>query len=331
MDSFDHYAVASFGNKWSAINSGNPGGGGMAGGRSGNCIYFTRGGNAHKVLSSSQSTFIVGFASCAVPTIGPLVALYDNGNRKVYLQAGVSGTISAYSVSTLLATSAVNVLPPTGWFYIEMKTLIAVAGTVEVRVNGVTVLSFSGNTTISGNATANTLWLVGYIGDYNELFYYDDLYLCDGSGATNNDFLGDCRVEALFPSGAGATAAWTRGGTDSGANWSQVDEATPNNDTDYNKSNTIGQTDTYAMTDLVSATGIIYGVQKMNYVRKDNAGGRSVAPVLCIGGTDYVGAATSIGDSYVYTREIEEISPSTLAAFTISEVNALETGIVVTA
>lgn len=261
----------------------------------------------------------------------PIVSMKDGSTAQVSIYHNPLGTLTIYAGGILRGTASYLVGT---WCYLEAKVTVSnTVGELIFRVNGQEICNLTGiDTQVSANAVVNRLHFWDRTISTNDYWYFDDLWVCDGSGpAPNNGLLGDCRVEALFPSGVGATSAWTRGGTDSGANWSQVDEAIPNDDTDYNKSNTIGQTDTYAMTDLVSTTGIIYGVQKMNYVRKDNAGGRSVAPVLRIGGTDYAGTPTSIGDSYAYTREIEEISPSTLAAFTISEVNALEAGIVVTA
>jgi hypothetical protein len=38
--------------------------------------------------------------------------------------------------------------------------------------------------------------------------YFDDWYICDATGATNNDFLGECRVETLTPN-SDASGNWT--------------------------------------------------------------------------------------------------------------------------
>jgi hypothetical protein len=135
-------------------------------------------------------------------------------------------------------------------------------------------------------------------------------------------------VELLLPSGAGAETQWT---PSAGSNYQNVDENPENGDTDYNKSNTVGQVDTYAMANLVSVAGLIYGVQYLEYARKDNAGTRTIAPVARIGGADYLGSNVNLSDSYAYTREIKELSPATAAAWTISEINAMEFGVKVTA
>jgi hypothetical protein len=218
------------------------------------------------------------------------------------------------------------------WYYIEIKVVIHdTAGSVELRINGATVASASGvDTRNGGTGVVNGFQFgAGHGGSSQRTnANFCDLYVCDGSGAINNSFLGDCKVECLFPNGAGAETQWT---PSAGSNYQNVDETPPNDDTDYNKSNTVDQVDTYAMTDLASTTGLIYGVQYLDYVRKDNAGSRHIAPVARIGGTDYAGADASLGDSYVYTREIHELSPATAAAFTISEVNAMEFGLKVTA
>ena len=272
-----------------------------------------------------QPTWYVGVAIWIYAIGNRLLTFADVDTRQVDLLTDVSGHLFVTRNGTVIGSVGTTVLHASMWYFIEFgATIGSSAGSFEVRINGVTEITGTGlNTQATSHAGANRIWLGS-----DPFAYYDDLYICDANGPVNNGFLGDCRVESLLPSGAGSKAQWT---PLSGDNYANVNQNPPDDDTTYNKSNMVGETDTYAMTDLVSTTGIIYGVQKMNYVRKDNAGSRSVAPVLRIGGTDHVGASTSIGDSYTYTREIEEVSPATLSAFTISEVNAMEAGIVVTA
>lgn len=276
-------------------------------------------------LVAVGATGVVGFAfKSDAPINGDTLLFVLEGTTTQHLKVMLDVALRpcVYSGSTLLATSTFTYLPNI-WTYFELAFTIGSSGSFELRANGNAIASGSGvNTKNGGTGLIDTVGLGG-TGNGSAHPWWCDFYCKSGTG-----FLGDCRVECLLPTGAGAETQWT---PSAGANWQNVDETPDDGDTTYNKSNTVGQVDTYAMGDLVSTTGIIYGVQKMNYVCKDNAGSRSVAPVLRIGGTDHVGASTSIGDSYTYTREIEEVSPATLAAFTISEVNAMEAGIVVTA
>lgn len=238
-----------------------------------------------------------------------------------------SGNIVVYNSAGTLVGTGTAVLNSTTWAYIEVGCVCsATVGTITVKVNGLTDISVTGVNT----GTLGVRKIVSS-GDYwnNGAYQRCDLYVCDGTGpAPTNTFLGDCVVETIYPTGAGAETQWT---PSTGANWENVDDATPDGDTTYNASNTVGQTDTYTMAGLTSASGLIYGVQKMEYARKDNAGTRSIAPVLRISGTDHVGVSTNLGGSYDYVREIEEVSPASGVAFTIAEVNAMEVGVQVTA
>jgi len=329
MDSFNHYAnmIDKYGNSGIAEHAmPTIGSGGRTGG---NCLVFN-GGCALKRSITTSDTVIVGFAwKCIwIGSVNPCMILeFLNGaSLLMELKFTNSRNFGLYRNGTLLGSLSADPFSDNIWYYLEVKILFdGSVGTAELRVNGNPWISLAGQNT--GVSQCNQI-MFGSGGSSDDSQRAGDLYICNDSGTVNNDFLGDSRVEVLLPSGAGAETQWD---PLAGANWENVADVSPDSDTTYNKSNTVGQVDTYAMSNLVSATGVIYGVQKMNYVRKDNAGSRSVAPVLRIGGTDHVGASTSIGDSYAYTREIEEVSPATLSAFTIAEVNAMEMGVQVTA
>jgi hypothetical protein len=347
MDSFDHYVTLSQ-KGWITSPWARDGNGGFigGGGRSGNCFNSGAGGYAGGQEGSligipSTTTVIVGVAvGMSAPPASNQAILsfgYSTNVMNVHLVESPLGEIIAYrpdpnhvlepSHWTELGRSGAGVFP-IGWHYLEAKVKIdSSTGSVEVRVNGTTVLNLTNVNTYTGwyPATVTSVLLCGMNCNSNQFtyFYFDDLYICDPSGSDNNGFLGDCRVECLFPTGAGAETQWT---PSAGVNWENVNETPPDGDTTYNRSNTPGQADTYAMADLVSTTGRIYAAQYLQYARKDNAGSRTVAPVARIGGVDYAGASVSVGDSYAYYRDIHAVSPATAAAFTISEVNAMEYG-----
>jgi hypothetical protein len=275
---------------------------------------------------SIGSTGCIGFAfkydnGATQSTWGGVLVLWDGVIAQLYLNWSAPGFLSVYRGNgTLLGTGTISLIPGY-WYYIEFSFSIADSGgSFELRVNGNTSISGSGlDTRNAGTGIADSFQFRNNAAQ----MYFDDVY-----AKSDGTFLGDCRVECLYPSGAGAETQWT---PVSGANYQNVDETPANGDTDYNKSNTVGQVDTYAMADLVAATGLIYGVQYLGYARKDNAGTRKTAPVARIGGADYVGSDTSLGTSYVFTREVKELSPATAAAWTISEINAMEYGVKVTA
>src|SRR5262249_37892481 len=149
---------------------------------------------------------------------------------------------------------------------------------------------------------------------------YCDLYICDGQGSLNNDFLGDVRIQASIANGAGATTNWT---PSAGSNYQNVDDATPNEDTDYNSDATAGDIDTYAMGDVTPAAGAVKGVMVSMRARKDDGATRTLQAAIRTGATNYFGASQNLTSSYAYYTEIWENNPNTSSPFTISDVNGL--------
>ncbi len=227
--------------------------------------------------------------------------------------------------NTLLAVSA-NALLLNTWYFLEFYVHIhASSGSAIGRVNGVEWVSITGaNTKGASGSGANNLYFNG-----TNTFYLDDIYLLNDSGATNNTFLGDVRVETILPNAAGNRADFTPGGSGSSANnYQNVDELQQDGDTSYNKSSTAGHIDSFAFQDLSVATGTIYGIQSLILARKTEAGDRTIKRKCRIGSTYYDGSAVAVSkvDSYYYIAEILETDPSTGSAWTISGINAAEFG-----
>lgn len=333
MDSFDHYAAADVLRKWTSMT----GVATMLTGRfGGSCVRLTSANCImHKTLTGSHQTLIWGAAvkfSAFPGQYGHVIRFTEGGYTDTYLQCGVrhsvtpglftlnggSGAVLAESVIPLYA----NV-----WYYFELKAYIHNSlGTMELRVNNTTYASASNvDTQKTANANADGFGIGEYY-NFASGTYYDDMYICNGAGGVNDDFLGDHRVECLFPSGAGNYAQWTPNGAAN--NYDCVNDAAPNGDTDYNSQDGAGlpKIDSFAMSNLESTTGTIKGVQSVLYHRKDDAGDVTVAPLYRIGGTDYPQTGVNLPDTYQYGMEVEEVSPATATAFSIAEVNGLEFG-----
>ena len=280
--------------------------------------------NVERDVGSNIATLILGFASYKSAS-GILCSFRDGGtaqltisvlsDRSIEVRRGSSG-------GTLLGTSAASIYPLNAWAYVEVKAKIDPStGTVEIRLGGsaTPVLNLTGqNTRNTANSYTNRMALISS--------YFDDVYLSDTTGsAPNNDFLGDVKVEVLYPSGAGTYAEWT---PSTGSNYQNVDEAgTPNNDTDYNSSATPNQRDLFAMGNLATTSGTVFGVQTHMVARKDDAGTRQVALMTKSGATETVGSTETLTTSYVnYDGTVMETDPNTAAAWTITNVNAIEAG-----
>jgi hypothetical protein len=222
------------------------------------------------------------------------------------------------------------------WNYVECKaTIHNTAGAIELRVNGSSVgfiPPIGGvDTQFTGNASAN---VVGISGPYNQagaVVYYDDLYLADdvaGDGVTT--FLGPQKVATVIASsGNGTHTDFTPStGTDHGA---LVDEATPNGDTDYNASSTVGHRDSYNFPAL-GVTGTVTAVQAVQWAKIDVAGARNVTGCTRIGGTTYDHPTPiAIDTTYRAVRSVWTKSPATSAFWSMPEIDAAEFGPVIQA
>ena len=228
---------------------------------------------------------------------------------------------SALSNPTSLSFSAGGLLAPNRWHYIEAKArLHGSEGFCEVRVDEATVLRLENvNTKYHAAATViNGIALSGGCSS-SEYVYVDDLYILDDAGTINNDFLGNIRVESLTPTADGALNAWTpSAGSD---HWPLIDEVPPDM-ADYVATDTPGAIDTYHLTDLITSSVGIHGVQHLFYAREADAAGRILRPVVRQGGANHFGDGQALTTTEAYARAISETNPATGLAWTEDDVNA---------
>lgn len=335
VDGFDHYADADITQKWTTNASMSVSSG--SGRRGSNALSYSAG-SARNVVKTldAQGTWVIGsawkFSVFSTGTI-ELMSLLDAGTRQCELRLNTDGTLSITRNGTVLGTTSFAISTEE-YFYIEFKVFIHdTSGTAEVKVNGDSKLALSGvDTKNTANASANQV-RIGHgsavAGSPSALI--DDIYICDGTGSTNNDFLGDCRVDAYLPSGNGNSSQLVGSDADSIDNYLHVDESAPDGDTSYVESATAGQKDTYAMADMVHTPSSIFGVQVLASAKKDDAGSRSIATVTRSGAADYDGASQGLSTSYAYYSDIREQDPATAAAWTKTGFNAAEMGVKVAA
>src|SRR3990167_8564444 len=174
---------------------------------------------------------------------------------------------------------------------------------------------------------------------------YEDGAINDNSGSFENSWPGEGEQIMLRPSAAGDNADWTRGGTDSGANWSQEEEAPPDDVTTYVQSNTSGQIDDYnldATPAAMASDDVINCVQVGVRFAISGAGGADQDFVLRIkassGGTVEESAALSgAGDtsyqSYKiatprqYALTLYDLPGGSATAWTKADLDAAQVGI----
>ncbi len=330
LDSFDHYTTNL--QKWTATGGSatitstakRTGANGLIVTGTSTSAY----GSVTKTLSA-QDTWFVGVAFQR-PTAGfdracDFIQTLDAGSMQGSLRVNADGTLSVTRNGTVLATSASSLLANI-WYFIEFKHVIADSGGVlEGRVNGDVWVTYTGDTKQTANATANQIMLRGPHQNGAGSYYFDDLYILDGTGSVpNNTYWGDTQIEAILPSGAGNYTELT---ASAGNNYACVDETAPNDDTDYVYSSTVDQRDTYAFGNLSVSSATINGIQVLIRARETVAGGGKVARLYRSGSTDDQGSDKAIGTSYDYLQEIMETDPIAAAAWTASAINGAEFGV----
>lgn len=332
-DSFDHYATGDIARKWTS-NSGMEI---VTGGRRGTNCMRTAGGTAANALKTltAKTTWILGAAvyyeSAFDVDALPILMVLDAGTTQCHCTINPDGTLSIVRNATILGTSAFA-LSVDAYYFIEFKVTIGNSGSASIRVNGDTKLSVSSvDTQNTSNSTANQVRVgFGALGAGVGI-RFEDFYACDSDGSTNNDFLGDRRVDAYYPTGNGNSSQLTGSDGNSTDNYLLVDENDPDDDSTYVESSTSGQKDTYAFQNMSHTPASINGLQINLMAKKDDAGARSIASVIRSGGSDTDGTTQALSTSYVDYLQISETDPNTAAAWTQSGFDGAEFGVKVAA
>jgi len=155
----------------------------------------------------AENTWIIGFGfKMATNNDGPILELYDENNTPQISIEMFSNKLSVVSNDVILNTGTKSLT--TGvWYYIEFKTLIASSGIYTLRINQQLDIFGLGDTDASGSGNASSAVFIAKEGGWD----IDDIYVCDGTGSINNDFLGNVRVLSVFPKANGSEQDWTAG------------------------------------------------------------------------------------------------------------------------
>lgn len=321
FDGFDHYNTGAHANgKWTS-----PGGTVSSPTRFG--VGRSFGGNQVTAEKRGLPAGTTWYAGCAL-------YMSSNGFPMLYFMTGTSLQVAVVCQSdgkfrinrndgTAIAGPSTGIYSLSTWYFMELKAVFGTStGSVELRINGTTILTGSSvNTGQAGGSSYDGIH-IGWSPNVQDI-KIDDLYLCDSTGSANNNFLGDLKVETLYPT-SDSSVTWTKNGGSS--NFGRVSEQDPDEDTTYVSDSNAGDIDRYGKTTLAMTGGTVFGIQLNVRARKDDAGSRTLRTVIRSGGTNYEGSDYSVLDNYENTLTLRETDPATSAAWTISNVNAAEIG-----
>jgi hypothetical protein len=217
---------------------------------SNSCLFRQR-------LEAEHTTWIVGFgwrgSDWFIDNSDLMMLLSPVGWQQVRLRRMMNGELRIYTGDTFRGESVGANLAVLQWNYIEVKAYIHdSAGTVEVRVDGNTVLSLSGIDTDPWNH--DTVQGVQFTIDRTCM--YDDIYVCDGDGpAPHNDFLGPCRIEGISLYGDEPSNQWDASGPSSHVSY--LNEVILDDDASYVETDVSGSVDMFSWGSLYPSLEVL--------------------------------------------------------------------------
>ena len=328
IDSFDHYATAELEDKgWShstfsehKILAAN----GRRGTQSLFVSQFTIGTDlTHSLLDSD--TMVIGAAMRWSSFLNTEAFVFQNagGGNICMVETTTAGELRLTSGGQVRITTA-NIYTATDYSYYEMKYTKGTGANsfAELRKDGIVLLTIT-----NGNATeqVSAFRIIESAGAAGSSAA-DDLYVLNGLGTTNNDYLGDVRIDVQHADANGAEITFS---SNSGAdNWTHVDDVLTDNDTTWNESGVISNRDLHTV-ELPTLGTEIHGIQQCIHQRKTDAGTVKVDVISeKPGGTgEKINKAAHLAaDTFAYALAIRETDPDDDTTWSDAKIRANEWG-----
>ncbi len=249
----------------------------------------------------------------------------DGGNNAIVtVTITTTGEIIVYSgdwTGTPIGNSGGPVVSADGWYHIETKVFIsATVGTVQVRVEGIPVVTLTGLNLGASNIEQINVKSRPTGTSTSVAMYLKDLVVWNTSGAHNTDFIGTCSVVDMTPA-SDVALNWTPTGAANG--WSILERSPPVDASDYITAPTpppspyVG-TLTNLPLDITSVKALMTQVR----AAKTDGGDATLQVGLISGASTDLGADRVITVAQTYWMDISEEDPATAAPWTVAATNA---------
>ncbi|WP_439816230.1 hypothetical protein [Zavarzinia sp. CC-PAN008] len=241
----------------------------------------------------------------------------SNGDQQGVLTLSTAGFLDyrvGDSNAAVVATSSAPVTFAT-WQHVELRLAVAnSSGAVEVRLNGQTVLSYSGDTQATAHADILE-WFTSVNAGSAAAFHVDDVVAA-------TDWVGDLRVHTLFPAGDTVQADFV---PDSGTTgFSRIREAAPDGDASFVASDSAGAVSLFALDAPPAGIGAIAAVIVDVEARKTDAGACTFRSGLRSGVAVAHGSAHAPDTTYGGHEAVFASDPATGAPWTRSALAAAQ-------
>lgn len=289
-----------------------------------------------RVLGGAKTTVGIGaaFYLDQLPDVNSACNLFNFHDAANAAQVSVfvqtTGTIRVNrgrsNGGTLLGETASPVITANAYQHVEVLVFFSqTVGTVEVRVNGVTVLSLSGVDTVNtALVECSQVNIASSDGAVTVFIDVDDLFCYDNTGSFNNIFIGDRRVLTLFPNANTIQADWTPVGAATG--FECIDETSPDGDTTYINATVPGSPGAiseFGIQNLPAGISAVSAVVIVEMARKTEAGPANTQWSVISGASETAGTDKPMTEIYTYRQDVFETDPSSAAPFTPTQVDNL--------
>jgi hypothetical protein len=208
------------------------------------------------------------------------------------------------------------------WTTLEVRVVVGASGTIQVRMNGLVVFTFNGNTQPGTATTINNM--VYYVvpmwnhGVGLASTYWDDLLINDALGSKFNSWPNGVRIHRRKMVSAGNYAQWTPQGAET--NVACVNEDVPSMDT-YVEPTAPGQRDSYVPEDAPEG---LTGIAAVAF-RYWGQGGGNIKRLCRLDGTDYLGGPLFLSGSFNHVDDFMYTKPGG-GGWDVPTFNAMEAG-----
>jgi hypothetical protein len=272
------------------------------------------------ITLDDEMYFAFLYRPTSAATSEQMLSVYNGATPLVHIRRyATTGLIYAYRGAATSLDNGSKVLATNTTYLIEVRFKIDnAAGRIEVKVDNIQDIDFTGDT-YDANAQFDKVRLGnGPSASYTTYAYFDNFIMDDAA------WIGDTKIQAVVPTGAGTTTGWT---PSAGNNWACVDEK-PASDVDYVSINVNDITDTYAAGNLTGTIGTVKCVQVQSRMRTDGAPTpNNVKLVIRSGAADYLSGDKAVSSSEKSLWNLWETDPADAAAWTEADVNAMEIGV----
>lgn len=229
--------------------------------------------------------------------------------------------LAVYDNTPAVVATGTTVLSADTWYRVEVKSGTGASGAYEVKIDGTSELSGTANLGSANNVRARFGKWINRNGNTVD-FFYDSLVADDA------DYPGESSIVAMNIDGNGADTNWTiDSGT--GEKWEQLDEVPSDGTTTdlISQAQNDAYTATFESASSAGISGTISSVKVIGALARIGSNG-TVLMRIKSGGTNSDSTTINTVSFYRYYGHLLETDPNGGGAWTTSDLDGLEGGVV---